>query len=178
MPTHLLIKETIIEPDQDITDMEKIVEQISWYCEMALPTSLHIVVIACPRYALPEKAGVVFGTLPALLVEKTNAGPAFLAHTTSEKHLNYMPLGWQHKKFKLGFNTEFSEPWLKRSCSCRVYGTCATYCFKKAKNYNKARSAHDQNTMHEWYTVEREAKENSITFEERLALRKEVPLAG
>ena len=59
MPTHLPVKETVIEPDADTTGMEKIGEEVSWYYEMEKPTSLHIVKIIRPKYALPQKSGVL-----------------------------------------------------------------------------------------------------------------------
>ena len=45
MPTHLPIKKTTIEPQEDTTGMEKIGEEVSWYYEMEKPSSLHVVMI-------------------------------------------------------------------------------------------------------------------------------------
>jgi transposase len=272
MPTHLPIKKTIIEPAEDTTGMVKIGDEVSWYYEMEKPTSLHIVLIIRPKYALPQKNGVVIGNLPALPVEKGNAGPGFLAHITSEKYLYHMPLDRQRKKFKLDFNIEFSESWLSEnignavfwldtvyneyrnrllkstylqadetpipvltrdkkgkthrgylwvyhdpvqrlvlfdyrenrshegpsdflkdfrgtlqvdgyegyadviSRNALVHAACMDHVrrrFEKAKDYDKARSAYALDTMSEWYMVEREAREKGLSFDERLALRKE-----
>lgn len=272
MPTHLPIKKTIIEPAEDTTGMEKIGDEVSWYYEMEKPTSLHIVMIIRPKYALPQKNGVVIGNLPALPVEKGNAGPGFLAHITSEKYLYHMPLDRQRKKFKLDFNVEFSESWLSENIGRTVFWFDAVYneyrikllkssylqadetplpvltrdkkgkthrgylwvyhdplqrlllfdyrenrshngpsdflkdfrgtlqvdgyegyadiisanglihaaCmdhvrrrFEKAKDYDKARSAHVLDAMSGWYMVEREAREKGLSFDERLVLRKE-----
>jgi transposase len=127
MPTHLPIKKTTIEPVEDTTGMKKIGEEISWYYEMEKPTSLHIVMLIRPKYALPQKNGVVIGTLPALPVEKGNAGPGFLAHISSEKYLYHMPLDRQRKKFKLDFNVEFSESWLSENIGKAVFWLDAVY---------------------------------------------------
>ena len=272
MPTHLPIKETVIEPDADTTDMEKIGEEVSWYYEMEKPTSLHIVKIVRPKYALPQKAGVVIAELPALPVEKGNAGPGFMSHITTEKYLYHLPLDRQRKKFKLDFNAEFSESWLsdnigrtvfwlesaeqeyrkrllqstylqadetpipvltrdKKGKTHRgylwvyhdpvqslvlfdyrenrthngpsdflkdfhgtlqvdgyegyadiiaknglVHAACMDHVrrrFEKAKDYDKVRSAYALNVMREWYAVEREARENNLSFDDRLTLRKD-----
>lgn len=121
MPTHLPIKKTTVEPQEDTTGMVKIGEEVSWYYEMDKPTSLHIVMIIRPKYALPQKEGVIIGDLPALPVEKGNAGPGFLAYITSEKYLYHMPLDRQRRKFKLDFNVEFSESWLSDNIGRTVF---------------------------------------------------------
>ena len=112
MPSHLPIKKTTIEPLENTTGMVKIGEEVSWYYEMDKPSSLHIVMIIRPKYALPKKNGVVIGELPPLPVEKGNAGPGFLAHLTAEKYLYHMPLDRQRKKFKHEYDVEFSPSWL------------------------------------------------------------------
>jgi len=272
MPTHLPVKETVIEPDTDTTGMEKIGEEVSWYYDMEKPTSLHVVKIVRPKYSLPQKAGVVIAELPALPVEKGNAGPGFIAHISADKYLYHMPLDRQRKKFKLDFKTEFSESWFSDNIGRAVFwfdgvmheykkkilqstylqadetpipvltrdkkgkthrgylwvyhdpvqrlvlfdyrenrshngpsdflkdfkGTlqvdgyegyadiisknglvhagCMDHVrrrFEKAKDYDKARSAYALDVMRVWYTVEREARENNLTFDERLAARKE-----
>ena len=121
MPTHLPIKKTTIEPAEDITGMEKIGEEVSWYYEMDKPSSLHVVMIIRPKYALPQKDGVVIGTLPALPVDKGNAGPGFQAYISSEKYLYHMPLDRQRKKFKLDYNADFSESWLSDTIGRAVF---------------------------------------------------------
>lgn len=121
MPTHLPIRKTTVEPQEDTTGMVKIGEEVSWYYEMDKPASLHIVVISRPKYALPEKTGVVIGELPALPVEKGNAGPRFLAHLVAEKYLYHMPLDRQRKKFKHEYNVDFSPSWLSDNVGNAVF---------------------------------------------------------
>jgi transposase len=112
MPTHLPIKDTIIEPECDITGLVKIGEEVSWYYEMDKPSSLHIVRTIRPKYGLPEKTGVLIADLPALPVEKGNAGPGLLAYIATEKYLYHMPLDRQRKKFYDEYDVRFSESWL------------------------------------------------------------------
>lgn len=272
MPTHLPIKKTVIEPQEDTTGMAMIGEEESWYYEMDKPASLHIVLISRPKYALPDKSGVIIGTLPALPVEKGNAGPGLLANIVTEKYLYHMPLDRQRKKFEHEYNVKFSPSWLSDNVGSTVFwlepvygkyqelllkstylqgdetpiqvlirdgrgkthkgylwvyhdpiqrivlfdyresrshkgpteflknfhGTlqidgydgyadiiaknslvhagCMDHVrrrFDKALPFDKTRAAYALETMKEWYMVEREAKERNLSFDERLALRKE-----
>ena len=272
MPTHLPINKITIEPQQDVTGMVCIGEETSWYYEMAKPSSLHIVLISRPKYALPQKQGIIIGELAALPVEKGNAGPGFLSHITIEKYLYHMPLDRQRKKFKCEYDVELSASWLsdcignvvfwfdtvyrkhqeqlvkstylqadetpiavltrdskgkthkgylwvyhdpiqrivlfdyRESRSHKgpsaflkdfrgtlqvdgyegyadiisknglLHAACMDHVrrrFDKAILFDKKRAEHALETMRTWYMVEREAKEQNLSFDERLALRKE-----
>jgi transposase len=276
MPTHLPIKKNIIEPEGDTTGMEKIGEEVTWYYEMDKPSQLHIVMLVRPKYALPQKNGVVIGSLPPLPVEKGNAGPGFIAHITEEKYIYHMPLDRQRKKFQLNYGAVFSESWLSDTIGKAVFwfdavlaeykkkvltssylqadetpimvltrdkkgkthrgylwvyhdpirrlvlfdyresrshkgpsdflkdfrGTlqvdgyegyadiisrnglvhagCMDHVrrrFETAKGYDAARAVYALDTMRRWYAVEREAREKALSFDERLALRKETVAA-
>lgn len=272
MPTHLPIKKTTVEPHEDTTGMVKIGEETSWYYEMDKPTSLHIVMIIRPKYALPEKNGVVIGELPVLPVEKGNAGPGLMAQITNDKYIYHLPLNRQIAKFRQEYNVEFSESWLSDNVGKAVFWyepiyneyrkllLTATYLqadetpipvltrdgkgkvhrgylwvyhdpirkivifdyrknrsregpddflkdfrgtlqvdgydgyaeiiarnalvhagcmdhvrrrFEKALGYDKQRATYALETIGQWYMVEREAKDNGLSFDQRLALRKE-----
>lgn len=272
MPTHLPIKKTTVEPLEDTTGMTIIGEEVTWYYEMDKPASLHIVLISRPKYAMPDKTGVIIGTLPALPVEKGNAGPGLLANIINEKYLYHMPLDRQRKKFKHEYNVEFSPSWLSDNVGKTVFWLQSVYdryqemllkstylqgdetplqvltrdgkgkthkgylwvyhdpiqhivlfdyrenrshkgpsdllknfhgtlqidgyegyadiiaknglvragCmdhvrrrFDKALSFNKTLASYALETMKAWYMVEREAKEQNLSFDERLALRKE-----
>jgi len=82
MPTHLPIVKKTIEPDEDVTDLTRIGEEVSWYYEMK-PASLYVVQITRPKYGLAKGEGVVCGKLPVLPTEKGNAGPGFMAQVTA-----------------------------------------------------------------------------------------------
>lgn len=272
MPTHLPIKKTTVEPQEDTAGMVKIRDEISWYYEMDKPTSLHIVMIIRPIYALPQKEGVIIADLPALPVEKGNAGPGFLAQITNDKYIYHLPLNRQIIKFRQEYDVVFSESWLSENVGKAVFwyepiydeyrklllmstylqadetpipvltrdgkgkvhrgylwvyhdpirkivifdyrqnrsregpndflkyfrGTlqvdgyegyaeiiarnslvhagCMDHVrrrFEKAVGYDKERATCALETLGQWYMVEREAKENGLTFDQRLALRKE-----
>lgn len=112
MPQHLPIKETTIIPDCDVNGLELIGEEISWYYEMDTPSQLHIVKIIRPKYAQPQKSGIVIGKLPELPVNKGNAGPGLITHFIIEKFLYSMPLDRQRRKFKSEYSVDFSESWI------------------------------------------------------------------
>ena len=73
MPTHLPFIDVVIEPENDTTGLVKIGEEITWHYEMK-PGSLFVRRIIRPKFALPNDNGVVIGQLPALPIEKGNAG--------------------------------------------------------------------------------------------------------
>lgn len=272
MPTHLPIKDVVVEPEGDISGLVKIGEEVSWYYEMDKPSSLHIIRTIRPKFGLPEKTGVLIADLPALPVEKGNAGPGFLAHITTEKYLYHMPLDRQRKKFQNEYKTTFSESWLSDNIGKVVFwfepvynayqarllsadylqadetplqvltkdsrgkthrgylwvyrdpiskivlfdyrpsrsregpqdflkdfkGTlqvdgyegygeiirknelkraaCMDHLrrrFEKACEYDRERAHYALDIMGEWYQIEREARENGLRFDERLAIRRE-----
>jgi transposase len=111
MPTHLPIVDKTIEPDCETTGMVRIGEEISWYYEMK-PGSLFIKRTIRPKYALPGNDGVVIGELPALPVEKGNAGPGLMTQVAIDKYVYHIPLDRQRKKFKNEYSVDFSESWL------------------------------------------------------------------
>lgn len=121
MPTHLPIRDSIIEPEGDLTGMVRIGEEVSWYYEMDKPDSLHVVRLIRPKYVHPKQDGVLIGELPALPVEKGNAGPGFIANILIDKFVYHLPLDRQRKKFKNEYNVDFSESWLCDNCRNGIF---------------------------------------------------------
>lgn len=111
MPTHLPIIEKIIEPDEDVSEMVRIGEEVSWYYDME-PASLHVVRTVRPKYARPEHDGVVTADLPALPIEKGNAGPGLITRVLVDKFVYHLPLFRQRKRFKSEYDVHFSDSWL------------------------------------------------------------------
>jgi len=111
MPTHLPIEDRVIEPDEDVSGMVRIGEEVSWYYEME-PASLRVVRITRPKYARPNGQGVVTGELPSLPVEKGNAGPGLVTQIVVDKFVYHVPLDRQRKKFQSEYEVAFSESWL------------------------------------------------------------------
>jgi transposase len=111
MPTHLPIEDKIIEPDEDVSGMVRIGEEVSWYYEME-PASLRVVRITRPKYARAGGEGMLTGELPSLPIDKGNAGPGLITHIVIDKFVYHMPLDRQRKKFHSEYAVEFAESWL------------------------------------------------------------------
>jgi transposase len=111
MPTHLPIDEETIQPEGDLSGLVRIGEEVSWYYEMQ-SGSLRVKKIIRPKYALPKGEGVLTAALPALPIEKGNAGPGLMTQVTIDKYVYHLPLDRQRKKFRNEYNVNFSESWL------------------------------------------------------------------
>lgn len=111
MPTHLPIVDEVIEPDGDREGLKHIGDEISWYYEMK-PGSLFIKRIIRPKYARSNGEGIVIAQLPAMPVDKGNAGPGLMSQVVVDKYVYHMPLDRQRKKFKNEYDVDFAESWL------------------------------------------------------------------
>jgi|AGTN01.2.fsa_nt_gi Transposase and inactivated derivatives len=112
MPTHLPITDVVIEPEGDLSGMVRIGEEVSWYFDMDKPASLRIIRTIRPKYVTPKKDDVTVAKLPALPIEKGNAGPGLLTQILIDKYEYHIPLDRQRKIFKNEYDVEFSESWL------------------------------------------------------------------
>jgi transposase len=272
MPTHLQIEKKLIQPEGDLTGKICIGEEVTWYYEMSAPSSLHVVLITRPKYAFPDKSGVVIGSLPALPVDKGNAGPGLITQILIDKFVYHLPLYRQIAKYKSDYNVDFSESWFCDNAKNGIFWLEAAYheyarkilttdylqadetpipvlikdnkgkthrgyfwvyrdplnkivifdyrqsrsragpsdflkdfkgtlqidgyegydeiitknalkraaCmdhvrrrYEKALEYDPVRAAHALDTMGEWYTLERDARENELPAQDKLSMRKE-----
>jgi transposase len=111
MPTHLPFVDTTIEPEGDLTGFVRIGEDISWHFDMK-PGSLFVKRIIRPKYVRPNDDGIAIGQLPALPIDKGNAGAGLMTQVVIDKYVYHLPLDRQRKKFKNEYNVDFSESWL------------------------------------------------------------------
>jgi len=111
MPTHLPFVDTIIEPQGDISGLVCIGEEISWYYDMK-PGSLIIRRIIRPKYARADGEGILIGELPALPIDKGNAGAGLMTQVVIDKYVYHLPLDRQRKRFKSEYDVDFAESWL------------------------------------------------------------------
>lgn len=110
-PTHLPVVTKTLEPQEDVTNLTRIGEEVTWYYEMK-PASLYVVELVRPKYGLPCGEGVVSAELPALAIEKGNSGPGLMTQVTIDKYVYHMPLDRQRKRFKSEYEVNFSVSWL------------------------------------------------------------------
>jgi transposase len=116
MPTHLPIKDVVLEPDGE---GEHIGDEVTWEYRMKRG-SLYVVRYTRPKYARPDGAGVLIAPLPPRAIEKGNAGASLLSYITVEKYVYHTPLDRQRRKFKTEYHVDFSEStlcdWIRQSC--------------------------------------------------------------
>lgn len=99
LPDHLPVKETIIEPNEDTTELKLIGNEVTDELEYT-PGKLHINRFIRPKYAKLNNDGVVVGELPTRPIEKGIAGPGLLANIHVDKFVYHLPINRQLKKFK------------------------------------------------------------------------------
>jgi transposase len=127
MPSHLPIKDVVVEPVTDLDGFVRLGEEVSWHYEMKEPGSLHIVRTTRPKYVKPKHDGVVIGELAPLPVEKGNAGPGLVTQIIIDKYVYHMPLDRQCKKFKNEYNVDFSTSWFSDNVKHGTFWLEAVY---------------------------------------------------
>jgi len=108
MPTHLPFDDIYIEPQEDISNSEKIGEEITWEFEYK-PGTLFIRRYIRPKYKQGNSDEIVIGTLPERPIDKGNFGPGIMSTVTTDKYLYHLPLYRQLQKFRNEFGMEFAE---------------------------------------------------------------------
>lgn len=98
LPEHLPVEEVIIEPEQDISGMTKIGEEISETLHYT-PASLVKRRTIRPKYAKADGSGIVIGKLPTRPLEKAIAEASLLAFILTSKYVDHLPLYRQAKIF-------------------------------------------------------------------------------
>ena len=99
LPAHLPRKDIIIEPDENVSSLKKIGEQITEELEYE-PAKFYVNRYIRPKYALPKDDGVIIADLPTRPIEKGIAGPGLLAHVLVSKFVDHLPLYRQRQQFK------------------------------------------------------------------------------
>jgi transposase len=99
LPAHLRREEIVIEPEEDVTDLKKIGEEITEELEYK-PGELYVNRYIRPKYALSGDDGVVIGLLPSRPIDKGIAGPGLLSHVLISKFVDHLPLHRQRQQFK------------------------------------------------------------------------------
>ena len=95
LPTH----EVVIEPSEPVEGMVKIGEERTEMLELA-PARFFKLVLVRPKYALPNKQGVIIGEMPSRPIEKCLAGNTLLSSILINKYVDHLPLYRQQQIFK------------------------------------------------------------------------------
>ena len=111
LPSHLPVKEIILEPSVDITNMICIGKEITEQLEL-VPSKLFIQRFIRPKYVLSKekqeeliKTGkdsspVVIAELPSMPIEKCMAGTGLLAQLFIDKFIDHLPYYRQIQRYK------------------------------------------------------------------------------
>lgn len=108
LPEHLPVVEVVIEPEEDITGMKRIGEEITETLEYT-PASLIKKRTIRPKYAKADGEGVVIGKLPSRPVPKAIPEASLLSHITVSKFVDHMPFYRQIQRFKRDYKWEVSD---------------------------------------------------------------------
>jgi transposase len=104
LPSHLPVKEIIIEPSEDTTGLKCIGKEITDQLEL-VPAKLFIKRYIRPKYIKPQDEGQlshkgVIADLPVFPIEKGIAGPRLLAQIVIDKFVDHLPIYRQIERFK------------------------------------------------------------------------------
>ncbi len=103
LPSHLPVKEIVIEPEEDTTGMKCIGKEITEQLDFT-PAKLSVLRYIRPKYIKLEDDETlthkgVIGKLPVFPIEKCMATPALLTQITVEKFVYHFPLYRQNERF-------------------------------------------------------------------------------
>lgn len=90
IPSHLPRVEEIIEPKVIQEGSKKIGEEITEVLEYN-PAKIYVRQIIRPKYAKPDKEGVLIADMPSLPIPKGNAGASLLAYIMVSKFVDHLP---------------------------------------------------------------------------------------
>jgi transposase len=117
LPSHLPREEVVIEPEEDVSGMKRIGEEVTEELDYR-PGKLYVRRIVRPRYARVDGNGVVIGKMPSRVIEKGIAGAGLLAHVLISKYVDHLPLYRQRQQFRRE-GVELAEStlvdWVRRS---------------------------------------------------------------
>lgn len=123
LPSHLPVKEVVIEPEEDTTGMKCIGREITEQLDYS-PAKLSVIRYIRPKYinleddqTLTHKG--VIGKLPASPIEKCMATPATLAIIPVDKFVYHIPLNRQQERFLQGgvrIPSSTINGWLEAIC--------------------------------------------------------------
>jgi transposase len=119
LPEHLERRETIVEPNEDVSLCKKIGDEVTEELEYE-PGKLYVNRIVRPKYAKPDNGGIVTAPMIERPLPKAVAGPALLANIVIEKYVDHLPLYRQVERFKReGINISYSTitDWVSATCA-------------------------------------------------------------
>ena len=119
LPEHLERVTIVIEPQEDVTGLKKIGEEITEELEYE-PGKFFVKKYIRPKYVKSDGEGILIGSLPSRPIDKGIPGPGLLAQIIIDKFVDHLPLYRQAQRCeRLGVRiavSNFSE-WLRIPCN-------------------------------------------------------------
>lgn len=118
LPAHLKRREVLIEPDEDVSGLNKIGEEITEELDYE-PGQLYVNRYIRPKYVRPQNEGVVIGLLPSRPIEKGIAGAGLLSHIMISKYVDHLPVYRQIQQFKrqdIKLAKSTVDDWIRSCC--------------------------------------------------------------
>jgi transposase len=119
LPAALPREQVILEPEEDITGMKKIGEEITEELER-IPGKLFVRQYVRPKYAKPQGEGIVIADLPARPIDKGIAGPGLLAQIIIDKYTDHLPVHRQIQRFEregIKLSSSTLTDWISGTCA-------------------------------------------------------------
>jgi transposase len=119
LPADLPREQVILEPQQDVSGMKRIGEEITEELER-IPGKLFVRQYVRPKYAKPQGEGVVIAELPARPIDKGIPGPGLLAQIVIDKYTDHLPIHRQLQRFEregIKLSSSTLTDWISGTCA-------------------------------------------------------------
>lgn len=119
LPATLPREQVIIEPNEDVSGLRKIGEEITEELER-IPGKLFVRQYVRPKYAKPQGEGIVIAELPARPIDKGIAGPGLLAQIIIDKYTDHLPIHRQIQRFEregIKLSSSTLTDWISGTCT-------------------------------------------------------------
>lgn len=119
LPANLERVPIVIEPQEDVTGLQRIGEEITEELELK-PGKFYVNQYIRPKYAKAGNEGVIIGELPSRPIEKGIPGPGLLSTIVIDKYADHIPCHRQIQRFdRLGMKIPAStmSEWISASCN-------------------------------------------------------------
>lgn len=119
LPADLPREQVILEPEEDVSGLRKIGEEITEELER-IPGKLFVRQYVRPKYARPQGEGVVIADLPARPIDKGIAGPGLLAQIVIDKYTDHLPVHRQIQRFEregIKLSSSTLTDWISGTCT-------------------------------------------------------------
>lgn len=119
LPANLPREQVTLEPEQDVSGMKKIGEEITEELER-IPGKLFVRQYIRPKYAKPQGEGVIIADLPSRPIDKGIAGPGLLAQIIIDKYTDHLPVHRQIQRFEregIKLSSSTLTDWISGTCN-------------------------------------------------------------